>query len=298
MLLFDPNLIPGKVEEYLSHYLDSAACFCTAERLTKSSRAAPWRFEVLLNGKPRSFVLQLDLRRGEHEFHALRAMENIPLPAPRAYGWDPIGEALGVPCYFSDYLHGESLLGPLLAGETWAERLYLDTVCSLQEITPQQLDSAEALMSSKETALHFLEEAHAYFSENPHPLADQVYQHLYDNQPLFPEPRFSNGDLWLDNFIVLDGKLVGVIDFENAGFSDPIYEFLLAFFVEPKLRGRGIEQRYCRRMGYDPRVLPWYNGLEYLDTWAWVRKNGESFVHYTDEKLQEAMEGWLLTWIQ
>jgi aminoglycoside phosphotransferase (APT) family kinase protein len=98
--------------------------------------------------------------------------------------------------------------------------------------------------------------------------------------------------LWLDNFIVRDGELVGVIDFENAGFSDPIYEFLLSFFVEPNLRGRGIEQLYCRRMDYDPSMLPWYQGLEYYDTWHWVRKTGESFVHYTDENLQEALEGW------
>lgn len=292
---FDPNSQPEKIEEYLSHFLGAAVRFTHAERLMKSSREAPWRLDVMLDGAPSSFVLQLDLRRGEHEYLALRAMDNIPIPTPCVYGWDPQGQALGVPCFISDYLRGESLLGPMLAGEPWAETLYLDTVCALQAVTPQQLASPELLTAGDETALYTLERAYAYFSKHPHPLAEKVSQKLKENQPLFPESRFSNGDLWLDNFIVRDGKLVGVIDFENAGFSDPIYEFLLAFFVEPKLRGRGIEQHYCRRMGYDPSVLPWYNGLEYLDTWAWVRKNGESFVHYTDENLQDVLEGWLIT---
>lgn len=292
---FNPNLHPEKVEEYLHHNLGLAVRFTWAELLTQSSREAPWRLDVLLDGEPRSFVLQLDLRRGEHEYHALRSMENIPIPTPRAYGWDPEGEALGMPCFFSDYLQGVSLLGPMLSGEPWAETLYLDTVCALQAVTPQQLASSDLFTAGDETALYALERAFEYFFENPHPLAEKVYHTLVDSQPQFPETRFSNGDLWLDNFIVRDGELVGVIDFESAGFSDPIYEFLLAFFVEPKLRGRGIENRYCLRMGYDPDLLPWYHGLEYFDTWAWVRKSGESFMHYTDENLQEALQGWLMS---
>ena len=41
--------------------------------------------------------------------------------------------------------------------------------------------------------------------------------------PILQGARFSNGDLWLDNQIIRNRQLVGVIDFENAGFSDPIY---------------------------------------------------------------------------
>jgi hypothetical protein len=86
---------------------------------------------------------------------------------------------------------------------------------------------------------------------------------------------------------------VGVIDFENTGFSDPIYEFLLPFFVSPELRGRGIEERYCQQMGLDPNALPWYHGLEYLDTWHWVLLLGKPFVHHTAESLSAALEHWL-----
>jgi aminoglycoside phosphotransferase (APT) family kinase protein len=62
-----------------------------------------------------------------------------------------------------------------------------------------------------------------------------VYQKLKTEMPALPPVRVSNGDLWLDNFIVTDQKLAGVIDFQGAAFSDPVFEFLLSLssFVLP-----------------------------------------------------------------
>jgi len=215
------------------------------------------------------------------------------IPTPWAYGWDSQGQAFGLPCFFYDYLEGESLLGPVLAGERWAEDLYIDTVCALQAVSREQLPSIADRLQDELTAEAVLAAAHAHFTANPHPLADAVYARLRATQPILPASRFSNGDLWLDNLIVRDRRLVGIIDFEGAGFSDPIYEFLLSFFVAPELRGRGIEERYCRRIGFDPDLLPWYHGLEYFDTWRWVTATGRPFVHYTAENLAEALENWL-----
>lgn len=191
----DPNHHPTKLEAYLRRALGASAHFLGAERLPQSSHQAPWRLEVALGGAMRRYVLRLEAHGAGHEVAVLRAMESISLPTPRVYGWDPAGEALGAPCYPYDYVEGDSLLGPMLAGEPWAETLFLESA-------------------------------------------------------------------W-----------AGVIDFENAGFSDPIYEFLLSFFVEPRLRGRGNEAPYCRRMNFDPAWLPWYHGLELFDTWRWVARH-------------------------
>ncbi len=291
---FNPNEHRTACERYLGRILCGKVRLKRAEMLTKSTRNAPWRLDIEIDGARRSFVLRADSRGSEHEYAVLRAMESIPIPTPRAYGWDPNGEALGVPCFFHDFIEGRSLLEPMLASESWAEDLYIDTVCSLQEISRVQLASIEDHLQEEETAESFLESAYESFKTAPQPLADRVYARLRDSMPDTPKPRFSNGDLWLDNIIVRDGKLAGVIDFENAGFSDPIYEFLLSFFNSPELRGRGIEERYCRRMGFDPSLLTWYRGLELFDTWHWVAATGKPFNQYTSEVLQEALEGWLM----
>jgi aminoglycoside phosphotransferase (APT) family kinase protein len=289
----NPNEHRTQCEEYLSRSLDHRVRLIHAEPLTKSTRDAPWRLDVELDRVTQSYVLRLDSGRGEHEYEILRAMASIPIPTPRVYGWDPEGKALGIPCFFSDFVAGESLLKPMLAGQSWAEELYIDTACALQAVTREQLASVAHRLGSGETAEDFLETAYEYFKVHPHPLAEAMYKKLRETMPALPAVRFSNGDLWLDNLIVRDQRLVGVIDFENAGFSDPIYEFLLSFFVSPELCGRGIEQRYCQRMGYDPDLLPWYQGLEYFDTWHWVLQTGEPFVHHTDASLSAAIERWL-----
>jgi aminoglycoside phosphotransferase (APT) family kinase protein len=290
--MFDPNEYRAECENYLSRHLGHQVEFIKGTKLTRSTREAPWRLVVRVNGSAQSYVLQLDIKSIEYEYQVLKVMETIPIPTPRVYGLDMLGEAIGVPCYFSDFIEGESLLGPMLAREPWAEELYVNTVNELQSVTEDDLGRLAPRLK-RETAEDVLEDAYAHLKCKSFPLAEAAYRELKTKMPELPPVRFSNGDLWLDNFIVKNGKLAGVIDFPGAAFSDPIFEFLLTFFVSPELQGRGIEERYCRKMGFDPAVLDWYHGLEYFDTWRWVLETGEGFVHHTAESLETDLRNWL-----
>ena len=290
--MFDPNHQPEQIETYLRNALGARVNFIRGTILPKSTREAPWRVDVILNSIPKAYVLYIDSDDLEREYRVMKALEPQPIATPGVYGLDLSGEALGVPCFLSDFVEGESMLGPVQAGEAWAEQLYIDSVCALQAITEQQLGSVAPNLK-RETALDVLREAYSFLKDKSLPVADAAYQALISRLPEFPSIRFSNGDLWLDNFIVRERQLAGVIDFQNATFSDPIYEFLLSFFVVPELQGRGIEARFCRRIGCDPAILQWYHGLEYLDTWRWVLVTGEPFVHHTAESLEMNLQAWL-----
>ena len=254
--MFDPNEHHSQCDKYLSSSLGYPVEFLWAERLAQSTREAPWRLYVNANGSERSYVLQLDTKGMKHEYHMLKAVESIPVPTPLAYGLDMQGEALGVPCFFSDFIEGETLLEPMLAGASWAEDLYLDTVCALQAVAGEDLGEV-AHRLDRTTAKDVLEQAYASLKTRSLPLADAVYQKLKAEMPELPPVQFSNGDLWLENFIVKEKELAGVIDFQGAAFSDPVFEFLLSFFVSPELQGRGIEERFCQLIGIDPAVLYW-----------------------------------------
>ena len=115
--MFNPNEHLERCESYMSRFLGSAVKLIHAEALQQSTREVPWRLDVRMDGVDRAFVLQVDPSGMEYEYQILKAVESIPVPTPRAYGLDMQGEALGVPCFFSDFIEGESLLGLMLAGK-------------------------------------------------------------------------------------------------------------------------------------------------------------------------------------
>jgi aminoglycoside phosphotransferase (APT) family kinase protein len=290
--MFNPSEHRTQCEKYMGRFLESQVDFIQAELLTKSTREAPWRLDVRVNGALQSYVLQLDPKDMEYEYQILKAVESLPVSTPHVYGLDLQGEALGAVCYFRDFIAGESLLGPMLAGEAWAEELFLNTVCELQAVTEQDLGDV-SLGLERNTADDLLEYVYAHLKGRSLPLADAAYRELKASMPTLPPARFSNGDLWLDNFIIRDRKLAGIIDFQGAAFSDPVYEFLLPFFVSPELKGRGMEERYCQQIGVDPAHLQWYHGLEYFETWHYVLLTGKNFVHHTAESLEANLKEWL-----
>lgn len=278
---------------YLARHLAAPVTLTAVSPLPKSSRDAPWRIDLTVDGAARSVVLRLgDPDELATEFAVLDKLALLPPPTPAVYGLDTAGDALGVPSFFSDYVPGESLLEPMLTGEAWAEELYIDTAIALQQITAADLGSLAHTLD-RESPADILEGAYRELEEGDDGLAEDVYKTLLSTMPSLPKLRFSNGDLWLDNILVRDEQLSGVIDFAQAGFSDPVYEFLLPFFVRPELRGRGLEQRYCRRIGVDPATLIWYRGLELFDTWRWVVRTGRPFLHYTEKVLEERLGRWL-----
>jgi len=290
---FDPNRHWTACEQLLRSLLSQSAELVRAEKLSKSTREAPWRLDVEVDGSVKSYVLRSSQKKLNHEYQVLKAMERVDIPTPRVYGIDLEGKRLRRPCFLCDFIQGDSLLKHMMAHEEWAEELYIDTACSLQAVTTGQLSSIAPLLGDTEPASYTLERAHNYFIDHPDKLVDQTYQVIRENRPSLPEVRFSNGDLYPDNMIVKDRQLAGVIDFEHACFSDPIFEFLLPFFLHPELCQRGVEERYCERMGFDPGLLDWYRGLEFYDSLHWVEKLGKPWELHTSESLRKDLLKWL-----
>ncbi|MFC2094827.1 phosphotransferase family protein [Candidatus Bipolaricaulota bacterium] len=261
--------------------------------LGASSRETPWRIDFSFNGLERTVLLRHGKTCSRNEAVALRAMEMNAIPTPKVLVWDAEGEAVGTPLFVSEFVAGESLLPPMKAGETWAIDLYIETACELQAIRAEDLpQELAAQLKTAESAVDVLNDAYEMFAEVDD-LIEAAYRKLVDGQPILPKPQFSNGDLWPDNLLVNDRKVVGIIDWQHAGFSDPLFEFLLPFFLVPGLRGQGIEGRFCRRKAIDPDILHWYHGLEFFDSLRWVLRTGEPYEMHTAESLRTDLERWM-----
>ncbi len=295
-MTLDAPLLPvsdRRLSEVLSQVLGLSARSIRATPLGASSRETPWRVDLGTDEDTRTFLVRLGKSCSANEVTALSAMESHPIPTPHVLHWDPEGEVLGTPLFVSTFIDGGPLLDAMKANAPWADALYIDTVCALQSIAREDLPrgSLENLEGS-ESALEVLEQGYEMF-EKSNPLAEAAYRKLKETWPGPPGDRFSNGDLWPENLIIQGEQLVGVIDWQHAGFTDPIFEFLLPFFLVPELRGRGIEERYCERMGFDPEILVWYHGLEFFDSLRWVLKLGKPYEIHTAESLTRDLEQWL-----
>jgi hypothetical protein len=89
--LFDPNQHTDRCEKYMERYLEAPVKILRTSQLTQSTRTAPWRLDVDVNGQEQTFVLQLGVRGLEYEYQVLKALEPLAFPTPRAYGLDVIG---------------------------------------------------------------------------------------------------------------------------------------------------------------------------------------------------------------
>jgi aminoglycoside phosphotransferase (APT) family kinase protein len=293
---FQSSFQKDTLQAYVSRSLGKALRLVSAEQFAVSTRSAPWHIVAASDSGTSDFVLRLGKNIGQREVSVMQALAHIPeIPTPCVFGWEPDGRTFGVPCFLCDFIDGESLLRPLLEGEEWAADLYLRAALQLNAITREQLSRLGCSLPASISAMEELEDAYQFFQSHPSVLVDEVYEQLVKQIPYFHEACFSNGDLWLDNLLVKDKQLVGVIDFEQAGFSDPVHEFLLPFFNEPRLRGRGIEERYCVALGLDPTCLRWYHGLEYYHALHYVEKSGEAFNQYSSDRLRTELELWLAT---
>ena len=288
-----PPVSEGDLTAALGTALGVSVRAIRATPLGESSRETPWRIDLETGNAPRTVLVRLGKSCSRNEAIALNAMEDHPLPSPSLLHWDPEGAGLGTPLFVSTFIEGDPLLDAMKAGESWADALYNKTVCAVQSIAPDDLPAGTAeQLDGGQSAHDVLESAYAMY-EKPNPLAEAVYHRLKETQPVLPSDRFSNGDLWPENLLVRDRRLVGIIDWQHAGFGDPIYEYLLPFFLIPEVRARGTEEAYCRRMGFDSGLLPWYHGLEFFDSLRWVLRLGKPYMIHTAESLKADMARWL-----
>ncbi|MEJ2757139.1 MAG: phosphotransferase [Anaerolineales bacterium] len=288
----NPQKHLDKFKTYFSTALGAEVVIQHFEMLRKSTREAPWRFDLLIDGEPRSFVFRMHTRTSAREYKVLEALQDVQVPTPHVYGLDKKGKTFGQPCYFMDYIEGESLLKPLLAGETWAEELYIDSTIRLFTLPEETLANLPAWVEHS-SAEDLLDHAYQKLKQFNDLVARRVYQELKLNVPPLPEIRFSNGDLYPDNFIVRDRQLVGVIDFANASYGDPLFEFMLPMFIHRDLRGRGLEERFCARIGIQSGNLDWYHVLEYYDLWGFLAGTKDDFVGHTAESIRNSLADWL-----
>jgi len=194
------------------------------------------------------------------EFKLLQILESVEFPTPKPYYLDQSGKIFPVPYLVIEYIEGETEFSHFNLPDFI---LQLATQLSkIHKLDYAKLDLAFLPEQSKKYADKFIERP-AKVDES---LAEGKIRDVLE--AVWPLPQRNktallHGDFWPGNILWRDGKLVGIIDWEDAELGDPLadlantrLEILWAFGVEAM---HSFTQHYKSSSTIDFTNLPYWD---------------------------------------
>ena len=214
------------------------------------------------------------------EFRLLELLESAGVAVPTPRYLDPIGELFSIPCLVVDYVDGEPGRAPADEAEFVAQ-----FATALAEIHRVDCSAADVSYLPERAEIPAA-------ARRPGESADErrIRELLESALPLPRRNRSAllHGDFWPGNTLWKDGRLVAVIDWEDAAIGDPLadvanarLELLWALGIEAMHEFTG---RYASTVsGVDVEDLP------YWDLWADRRLAGRTPEWGLDAVTEKAM---------
>jgi aminoglycoside phosphotransferase (APT) family kinase protein len=162
------------------------------------------------------------------EYALIRAAAEAGVAVPEPLAFEPDGGRFGSPGLLMAHVEGTSVAPRILRKEEFDHaRVNLagqlaESLARIHALDPAKLDGAVAA-SPADPAVAQIDEWEGQLDEigEPLPAVELGLRWLRANAPEPAEPRLVHGDFRLGNFIVDEGGLAAVIDWELAHHGDP-----------------------------------------------------------------------------
>jgi aminoglycoside phosphotransferase (APT) family kinase protein len=214
------------------------------------------------------------------EFRLLELLKSAGVAAPTPRYLDSDGEIFAVPCLVVDYVEGAREASPVDETEFVGR---LATV--LAEI--HRVDSAEVSFLRERVDI-----GAALPGRRPDepPEAPRIREVLESVLPLprRNRPVLLHGDFWPGNTLWWDGRLVAVIDWEDAAIGDPLADVANARLELLWALGVDAMEAFTRRYASLATAVE-FTDLPYWDLWADLRLAGRTSEWGLDATTEKAM---------
>ena len=225
-----------------------------------------------------------DLKRNPdiaaHEFRLLELLKSAGIAAPTPRYLDAGGEVFSVPCLVVDYVEGER--EPKPADETeFVGRL----ATVLAEIHRVDYGEVSFLRKRVDIGAEIPGRRPAEPAEAP-----RIRDVLESALPLPRRNRsvLLHGDFWPGNTLWKDGRLVAVIDWEDAAIGDPLADVANARLELLWAVGIDAMEAFTRRYASIATAVD-FTDLPYWDLWADLRLAGRTSEWALDASTEKAM---------
>lgn len=231
---------------------------------------------LIMRRAPRGGVLEpYDASK---EFRVLRALEDTPVPVPRAYWVEPTGSVLGTSFYVMELVDGTVPIpwDESIDSDTRAEmhRHFVDVLAALHRVDweTRGLGFLGIPADRSDPAALELERCRELLGRvalRPYPILREIIATLDERRPRTPQLVLVHDDYRMGNFVWRDGRIVALLDWERAFIGDPMVD--VAFSRIEALAGwcqvRGdMAARYSAASGIaiDEARVAYYTILENL----------------------------------
>jgi aminoglycoside phosphotransferase (APT) family kinase protein len=180
------------------------------------------------------------------EFHLLRALEQTPIPAPKAHWCDTTGQWLERPFLVMERVGGAvtpPFQIPYADDPALREKLtnrFIDILCDLHGIDWKArgidfLETADCATGDFAAAAARMFQAmiKALGVVEPQPVFERGMAWCIDHAPRTQRWTICHGDYKPDNILHADGQILAVIDWERARIGDPMAD--LGYVCAPHL---------------------------------------------------------------
>lgn len=164
-------------------------------------------------------------RVAEDEFRLLQLLQGVGLPTPEPYYLDKSGELFSTPCVVIEYIEGETDYTPSDLPNLLTQMA--EHLARIHTVTPASVDLS-FLPSQQEIYGNV-------FRERPATVDDSLDEGLIRAvlETTWPLPGRNadvllHGDFWPGNILWKDGRVVGIIDWEDARVGDPLEDLAIS----------------------------------------------------------------------
>jgi len=184
----------------------------------------------------------------EYEYEVMKAMEETDVPCPMMYDLESDRKILGEKFFLAEFINGET---PNVWRSHWRERLqgewategrplpnqFVDILVDLHSIDTDRIDVLDDPGADDVAANELAEYEEWYGStKRTNPVLEEAFRWLESNMPMVSERTFVHGDYRVGNMLLDDSRVEGLLDWELARISDPMYD--LGFTSTRYLNGR------------------------------------------------------------
>jgi aminoglycoside phosphotransferase (APT) family kinase protein len=174
--------------------------------------------------QPGEATLQQNPRAATDEFRLLQMLQNVGLAVPTPYDLDLSGAILATPYFVMEYVEGQPQYTPSNAADFM--RQIATHLARIHQVDRPNLDFS-FLPKQVGFAEKFGERSmHTDLSSDEGRIRATLQSAR--NLPHLNESVLLHGDFWPGNLLWKDGRLVAVVDWEDAQVGDPLADFAIS----------------------------------------------------------------------